>query len=236
MKAVWAFLYCVLAALTALTIYLYVIPERDMMMDETAAPASEPEWVEIPVIALNGAEVTAGYSVVGELTDTGLTLEYEVDGKRYALDPADAEKNAAKPASQYVVYVCAGGKTVAELRYTNITGADLAPEECEIDFLDFRTSMDGFGTVPVFLDGVDMTTFSMDQAEEKFPDFTRTSSRAPEYRKSIVAPQESMAAYFRADEETPDRLAAFGVRNYLPGSGRQDGKTESGADGERFGR
>lgn len=222
MKAVWAFLYCVLAALIALTIYLYVIPERDMMIDENAVPVEEPGWMEVPVITLNGAEVEAGSSEVGTLTDTGLTLEYEVDGKRYPLDPDDGDKYGAAPHSQYLVYVCADGKTVASLRYTNTTEEKLAPRDCEIDFLDFDTSLDGFGSVPVLLEGVDMTEFTMDQAAEKFPDYARTSSAVTEYRKSIVSTQESVVAYLRGSGDGSDRLAAFGVRNYMPGSSAQE--------------
>lgn len=218
-KVIWPLLYVLLAVLFALTVYLYMIPEFDTLTGEATAATTEEEWVEIPRITLNGVEVEVGETTMQPLLDSGLTIRFEQDGKFYRLDTGEA---SAKPNMQYSVYLCNGEDIVASVRYTNLQDAPCIPGECEIDYLEFDTSSSGFGSVPVLFEGTDMTTFTLDQITEKFPDFTKVSSDVPEYRKTAISSRQSMVAYIRGAEDGGNRIASFGVRNYMPGTSKQD--------------
>ena len=194
-KIFWGFMYLLAAALAVLAVYLYVIPEREIYVAEKIEGEKAPEWIDMPVYTVNGVRAEIGTAFLGGLLDSGLTLKYEVDGKMYDLDPKKAE---AAPRTRYEMVLFHEALPVADLTYTNPSEKTCSLRDCEVDMLDFRTDREGWDSVEVLVDGTPVRSIRMEEIPEKFPGFEKTQS---------------------ADPETADGdLAAFGIRNYLPGS------------------
>ena len=212
-KIFWGFMYLLAAALAVLAVYLYVIPEREIYVAEKIEGEKAPDWIDMPVYTVNGVRAEIGTAFLGGLLDSGLTLKYEVDGKMYDLDPKKAE---AAPRTRYEMVLFHEALPVADLTYTNPSEKTCSLRDCEVDMLDFRTDREGWDSVEVLVDGTPVRGIRMEEIPEKFPGFEKTQSVDPEYLFSAITSAQSMVAYFRGT--AGGDLAAFGIRNYLPGS------------------
>ena len=105
---------------------------------------------------------------------------------------------------------------MADLTYTNPSEKTCSLRDCEVDMLDFRTDREGWDSVEVLVDGTPVRGIRLEEIPEKFPGFEKTQSADPEYLFSAITSAQSMVAYFRGTADGD--LAAFGIRNYLPGS------------------
>ena len=212
-KIFWGFMYLLAAALAVLAVYLYVIPEREIYVSEKIEGEKAPEWIDMPVYTVNGVRAEIGTAFIGGLLDSGLTLKYEVDGKMYDLDPKTAE---AAPRTRYEMVLFHEALPVADLTYTNPSDKTCSLRDCEVDMLDFRTDREGWDSVEVLVDGTPVRGIRLEEIPEKYPGFEKTQSADPEYLFSAITSSQSMVAYFRGTADGD--LAAFGIRNYLPGS------------------
>ncbi len=209
----WGMMYLLAAALLALTVYLYVIPEREIYVGEQIEGEQAPEWIDMPVYTVNGVRAEIGTPFLGALLDSGLTLKYEAEGKIYDLKP---EKQEVQPRTKYKMYLYQGDLPVADLEYANPSEAVCSVRECEVDRMDFRTDRAGWNSVKIEVDGIAVDGLRMEDIPEKFPEFEQSSSKTPEYLFTALTAKQSMVAYFQGAGD--GKITAFGIRNYLPGS------------------
>lgn len=225
-RVFWGGMYILAALLAALTIYLYVIPEGEIVLAEgSSVSAAEEDMQTAPVLIVGGVQVEIGMTKLQKLLDGGFQLKFEADGELYDLNP---EKTSAEAKMQYSVFLYYEEQRVAAVKYTNAGMEAIPIGECTVDALDFETKENGFGAVPVLLDGVAMAELTMDQVPAHFPAFTAGNAAVPEYRRGVITAERSIVAYIRGSQADSFTVTEFGVRNYMPGAVEED--TEQRAD------
>ena len=215
-KLFWGAMYVLAAALLALTVYLYVLPEGEIALGDRKTEESAVALQPVPEISVGGVTVEVGVTRLSALLDRGFTLKYEdEDGYFVDLDHSAAE---ADPATQYSVVLMKNGDYVATMKYSNASSAVVPIGDCTVDAMEFNTEAQGYGKIEVLLAGVDMTQGrSMSEIPQQFKDFTRAVGAVEEYSKTTLTENQFVVAYVRASELSESKVGEFGVINYQPG-------------------
>ena len=217
----WGGMYLLAAALAALTIYLYVLPESEIVLAEGTAAEQQETQTVMPVFTIGGVTVETGSTRLDALLDAGFQLKFELDGNIYDLNVKNSSANAHM---QYEVLLFRGEQRVAKLWYTNTSAEPEKPGDCTIDGLEFTSDAPGWKILPVLVDGQDMSELDITGVAEAFPAFTEKEGAVKEYRRAAISERQSMVAYIRGGEG--QEIAAFGIKNYMPGSGTAEGGAE----------
>ena len=228
-KLFWGAMYVLAAALLALTVYLYVLPEGEIALGDRKTEESTAALQPVPEISVGGITVEVGVTKLSALLDQGFTLKYEdEEGYFTDLDHSTAE---ADPATQYSVVLMKNGDYVATVKYSNATEAVLPIGACTVDAMEFNTAAQGYGKLEILLAGVDMTQgLGMSEVPERFKDFTRAGGTVEEYDKTTLTENQFVVAYVRASELSESKVGEFGVINYQPGGeGTGGGKSADAA-------
>jgi hypothetical protein len=212
-KLFWAFMYLLALILFALTIYLYVMPEREILLAGSGETESRTEWVDMPHIGLNDAEVDVGTTTLQTLADHGFQFRFESGGKRY---PLEISEETAEARMQYKAVLFLGSVEVGSLTYVNLQERKCAAADCVIDALDLQLSDKAREAVRFRMNGVALNELTMDQVPDRFPDFTEIYEKEASYRKAVVSDCQSSVAYIRGDGVNSGKVRSFGVRNYIP--------------------
>ena len=234
-KLFWGAMYVLAAALLALTVYLYVLPEGEIALGDRKTEESAVALQPVPEISVGGVTVEVGVTRLSALLDRGFTLKYEdEDGYFVDLDHSAAE---ADPATQYSVVLMKNGDYVATIKYSNASSAVVPIGDCTVDAMEFNTEAQGYGKIEVLLAGVDMTQGrSMSEIPQQFKDFTRAVGAVEEYSKTTLTENQFVVAYVRASELNESKVGEFGVINYQPGGegtgGGQSAASETAESGE----
>lgn len=234
-KLFWGAMYVLAAALLALTVYLYVLPEGEIALGDRKTEESAVALQPVPEISVGGVTVEVGVTRLSALLDRGFTLKYEdEDGYFVDLDHSAAE---ADPATQYSVVLMKNGDYVATIKYSNASSAVVPIGDCTVDAMEFNTEAQGYGKLEVLLAGVDMTQGrSMSEIPQQFKDFTRAVGAVEEYDKTTLTENQFVVAYVRASELSESKVGEFGVINYQPGGegtgGGQSAASETAESGE----
>ncbi len=234
-KLFWGAMYVLAAALLALTVYLYVLPEGEIALGDRKTEESAVALQPVPEISVGGVTVEVGVTRLSALLDRGFTLKYEdEDGYFVDLDHSAAE---ADPATQYSVVLMKNGDYVATMKYSNASSAVVPIGDCTVDAMEFNTEAQGYGKIEVLLAGVDMTQGrSMSEIPQQFKDFTRAVGAVEEYSKTTLTENQFVVAYVRASELSESKVGEFGVINYQPGGegtgGGQSAASETAESGE----
>ena len=227
-KLFWGAMYVLAAALLALTVYLYVLPEGEIALGDRKTEESTAALQPVPEISVGGVTVEVGVTKLSALLDRGFTLKYEdEEGYFTDLDHSTAE---ADPTTQYSVVLMKNGDYVATVKYSNATEAVLPIGACTVDAMEFNTAAQGYGKLEILLAGVDMTQgLAMSEVPERFKDFTRAGGTVEEYDKTTLTENQFVVAYVRASELSESKVGEFGVINYQPG-GEGTGGGQSAVD------
>ena len=234
-KLFWGAMYVLAAALLALTVYLYVLPEGEIALGDRKTEESTAALQPVPEISVGGITVEVGVTKLSALLDQGFTLKYEdEEGYFTDLDHSTAE---ADPATQYSVVLMKNGDYVATMKYSNASSAVVPIGDCTVDAMEFNTEAQGYGKIEVLLAGVDMTQGrSMSEIPQQFKDFTRAVGAVEEYSKTTLTENQFVVAYVRASELSESKVGEFGVINYQPGGegtgGGQSAASETAESGE----
>ena len=232
-KLFWGAMYVLAAALLALTVYLYVLPEGQVALGDRKTEESTAALQPVPEISVGGVTVEVGVTKLSALLDQGFTLKYE-DEEGYF---TDLDHSTADPATQYSVVLMKNGDYVATVKYSNATEAVLPIGACTVDAMEFNTAAQGYGKLEILLAGVDMTQgLAMSEVPERFKDFTRAGGTVEEYDKTTLTENQFVVAYVRASELSESKVGEFGVINYQPGGegtgGGQSAASETVESGE----
>lgn len=212
-KIFWGAMYVLAAALLCLTAYLYLVPEKELPAPE---PAAE-ETVPMPVITVNGADVSVGETELQALLSAGLTLRAEKDGEYLAVLATGSD---AAPRTQYRALLFDGESCLADIAYTNGSEEKKEPAACVVDELVFDTGREGYEAAEVSVGGVPIKGLKITDVPEKFPGFVPSEGSGSEYILASMTEEASMAAFFRAADGSTE-IGSFGVKNYMPGSGME---------------
>lgn len=216
-KAFWGLMYLLAAALAALAVYLYILPEREILFAGEGGRSEKGEelWISMPCLSLDGVPVDVGHTAVKALVEGGFQLKFESDG---ALRLLDASRVPAEEGMQYAARLFKGETELGNLRYTNAGSGERLAEDCTIEALEIRVPEASAAAVDVRMDGIPMAGLSLGQVPELFPDFQRSGEAEGVYRKSVFSANQSSLAYIRGGEDGSEAVGAFGVRNYIPRS------------------
>ena len=215
-KLFWGCMYVVCAALAILTFWLYFVPEEKIYTAERkeAAPIPE-EDLKLPEYEVGGVPFAVGETTVGELTSSGLTLQFEKNGKTYGIDLSSA--TTAK--NRYEVMLCRGEEQVGKIVYLNSTDRDGEVKDAVVTGIALSAAYPGYGKLPVEVNGKDVIGMTASEIEDLLPDFRRTSSAFPEYRKSIMTDSSSIVAKFAAKGRDGEKISDISVRSYISAGG-----------------
>ena len=215
-KLFWGAMYVLAAALLALTVYLYVLPEGEIALGDRKTEESTAALQPVPTLSVGGVTVEVGVTKLSALLDQGFTLKYE-DEEGYFVD-LNGNTTEADPATQYSVVLLKNGDYVASIKYSNATEAVLPIGACTVDAMEFNTAAQGYGKLDILLAGVDMTQgLTMSEVPTQFKDFTRAVGTVEEYSKTTLTENQFVVAYVRASELSASKVGEFGVINYQPG-------------------
>ena len=216
-KIFWGIIYLIAAGMTALTIWLYVVPEREIQVAEQVEGEAEISWIDMPVFTLRGVPVDIGRTRVQALLDGGLTLKFYRDGELLELD---LENSVAESRMQYSMMVYDGDEYLADIGCTNTGETSCRVEECSVDLLDVRSSNTENGQLPagILVGETEVAGLTMAEIPEKFPEFTEDRQASSRYLFTAMTPHQSMVAYFSGDGTADNPVVEFGIRNYAPGS------------------
>ena len=226
-KLFWGAMYVLAAVMVALTIYLYVVPEGEIILGDDKLEQST-EQRPVPVVKVGGVEVEVGKTKLSALLDAGFRLMYEDSDGNFVPLQSDVTADAAM---QYSLVLVKDNSYVASIKYSNANAYSIPLPSCTVDALTFNTEAEGYGKTAVELSGVDMTGgLAMGEVPDKFKDFTKASGDTEEYSKTVLTDKQFVIAYVRASDLQSDKVGEFGVVNYQPGDeGTGGGKSADAA-------
>ncbi len=209
----WGAMYVLAAVMVVLTVYLYVLPEGEIILGDEKIEQNT-EQRPVPTVKVSGVEVEVGETELSALLDAGFQLKYEDQNGNFVALKTDEMADAAM---QYSLVLVKGDDYVASIKYSNANAYSIPISSCKIDALTFNTEAQGYGKTEVQLSGVDMTNgLTMGEVPDKFKDYTKASGDTEEYSKTVLTDKQFVVAYVRVSDLQSGKVGEFGVVNYQP--------------------
>ena len=140
-KLFWGAMYVLAAVMVALTIYLYVVPEGEIILGDDKLEQTT-EQRPVPVVKVGGVEVEVGETKLSALLDAGFRLMYEDSDGNFVPLQADVTADAAM---QYSLVLVKDNGYVASIKYSNANAYNIPVPSCTVDALTFNTEAAGYG-------------------------------------------------------------------------------------------